>query len=78
MKFFIFLFTIFLLFWTNVNAKEKTVDELVSVIANTSNLEMKYFFWVQNGDAYLAKTKQDGTSLGGMVLYKRKKMATYT
>ena len=73
MKFFIFLFTIFLLFWTNVNAKEKTVDELVSVIANTSNLEMKYFFWVQNGDAYLAKTKQDGTSLGVWYYTKERK-----
>lgn len=73
MKFFISLLTIFLLFWTNVNAKEKTVDELVNIIANTNNLEMKYFFWLQSGDAYLAKIQKDGISLGVWYYTKERK-----
>lgn len=64
MKSYIYIVITLLVLSSNINAVEKTVDELALIVANASNTEMKYFFWAQGDERYLAKIKEDATSFG--------------
>ncbi len=63
MKFIIYILIVLLSFSIHINAKEKTINELVDMIAGMNDTKMQYFFWVKDNNAYLASTKKDDVSL---------------
>ena len=51
---------IFLVLSIHLISFSKTVDELVDIIAS-SNINVQYYFWIKNNEAFLSTQKQDQT-----------------